>query len=1074
MYAVYVQGSASPIAFFSDCSGKLKQRACCCKSWNYVKRSLGINMKSSVYVLTSASMPLCKSIDKHENGDLVVKKPQLPTWYSPVMEVVISGIEDFSRLLTSIENDYYKAIVRGALVDGVDLNRPVRRRLSRNNEDDANEAGFIGTKQPWVMLDIDKLPLPDSIDLIQSPREAVDYAASLLPDEFSNVTCHWQISGTAGIENIGTVSAHLFYYLTEPLSDEYLKVWAKRLNANIGFRFIDIALFNPVQLHFTANPMYEEDPLAGRRSGFIEKANDCVLINDIEIPPSIQRPRDSRLPENAKGKGFKTILAEMGDHEGGLGFNEPLTRAIASYVVRAGSDLDEGSLIDYLRSRIDAADTSMHSVQQIDRYKSDDYLMSSINGAVQKFSGTQVRPHFNTEELTLSEGEERLETAISTFKNQVIDYIKADDYFTDAPSLAIKATAGLGKTSRIIKDLISYGVLEHGDVHYYVPTHKLSNELMADLDAELSIETPSFTYIRTQLIAGRGQKGKDGQQLCLKHKLADAIAQRGGRVSQQLCESGSEKCEYFDECAYQKQFEGLDQIIPLSKDDSMYPVMGQVLVFTHAHLFLESSRKITQPKLIVVDEAFYQSGIEMTEVDPFDLKDIGPIPNQLFELIINNEPNLLQTLRDKGIDSFDIREALAKIGADNTVNITPSMTAVQQNSALSQQYTANNASLVLEALAAELEITSRGASNAITWDKSKRKIIVARRKRFQVLDAVPAIFIDANLAANVLNLFRQVDNIINIPVERQAVVHQFIDQTFSKTKLLNDKNSHMLQEQIMSFVQAQTGSTLVVCSKSIKDVLAKDSLDNAAFVHFGSLRGLNQFSDYDNVIIIGREQPSAIGIESQAKALWWDSDEGISSLEMKGEIDSKPLIGEQRGYRVRSENIAKAVVTQVHPDCRVQTILEQVRESESTQAIDRLRLLRANGSSQRQVFILSSVPLDITVDHLWSWSNLQKLLALWDEADGILPLNPKHMIKRCPTLALSERTAKDRAKDLKRTLSLMYTLIREDVLYYCCYSKVGQRKPYTALVSSNMVPDAVFRALMGHDGDVKVTYKPAI
>ena len=66
---------------------------------------------------------------------------------------------------------------------------------------------------------------------------------------------------------------------------------------------------------------------------------------------------------------------------------------------------------------------------------------------------------------------------------------------------------------------------------------------------------------------------------------------------------------------------------------------------------------------------------------------------------------------------------------------------------------------------------------------------------------------------------------------------------------------------------------------------------------------------------------------------------------------TKGLQGLQRG----------SVQVQVHPDWRAQLLLEQVREAESEQALDRLRLLRGEGK-QRQVYVLSNVPLNVTVD----------------------------------------------------------------------------------------------------------------
>jgi hypothetical protein len=35
-----------------------------------------------------------------------------------------------------------------------------------------------------------------------------------------------------------------------------------------------------------------------------------------------------------------------------------------------------------------------------------------------------------------------------------------------------------------------------------------------------------------------------------------------------------------------------------------------------------------------------------------------------------------------------------------------------------------------------------------------------------------------------------------------------------------------------------------------------------------------------------------------------------------------------------------------------------------------------------------NVPLNVTVDYGWSWTEYQQLLSLWEEADGVMPLTP--------------------------------------------------------------------------------------
>jgi hypothetical protein len=58
----------------------------------------------------------------------------------------------------------------------------------------------------------------------------------------------------------------------------------------------------------------------------------------------------------------------------------------------------------------------------------------------------------------------------------------------------------------------------------------------------------------------------------------------------------------------------------------------------------------------------------------------------------------------------------------------------------------------------------------------------------------------------------------------------------------------------------------------------------------------------------------------------------------------------------------------VHPDRRVQAVVDQTREAEMVQAIDRLRLVHS--AREKTVYILCNIPLDIPVDELVTWREL--------------------------------------------------------------------------------------------------------
>jgi hypothetical protein len=81
--------------------------------------------------------------------------------------------------------------------------------------------------------------------------------------------------------------------------------------------------------------------------------------------------------------------------------------------------------------------------------------------------------------LTLEEGEELLTDAIRQFHGSIVQARKGGKGLPE--NIAIKAAAGLGKTSQVISELCAGQVKYQKEVHveYYVPTHNLSSQLIA-------------------------------------------------------------------------------------------------------------------------------------------------------------------------------------------------------------------------------------------------------------------------------------------------------------------------------------------------------------------------------------------------------------------------------------------------------------------------------------------------------------------------------------------------------------------------------------------------------------------
>lgn len=111
----------------------------------------------------------------------------------------------------------------------------------------------------WICIDVDGASCV--ADPRIDPRGAAAELRAQLPRELANGRCYYQLSASAGMKP--TTGVHLWYWLDRPAHDGALREWAGRVP------HIDAALFDPIQIHYTAPPRFAglADPCPVRSGG---------------------------------------------------------------------------------------------------------------------------------------------------------------------------------------------------------------------------------------------------------------------------------------------------------------------------------------------------------------------------------------------------------------------------------------------------------------------------------------------------------------------------------------------------------------------------------------------------------------------------------------------------------------------------------------------------------------------------------------------------------------------------------------------------------------------------------------
>jgi hypothetical protein len=619
----------------------------------------------------------------------------------------------------------------------------------------------------------------------------------------------------------------------------------------------------------------------------------------------------------------------------------------------------------------------------------------------------------------------------------------------------IKAEAGSGKTIHTAGAIAKY--LRRVEV--YVATHKLANEWQELIRAR----NPSK---RVRVIRGRNHEDNNGAPMCKLASLADALSAAGQPVFPNLCwkSSGSGTppifCPHYDNCAYIQQFSDSDD----------------VLIYVHDYLGLERTALENRlPSVVVIDESFWSKCVAKFDI-PLSMLRSPLLPprarticNELATAFEHGMPEVQKHILKKATSAQwgKIIDALGKPKAIARPDNQPD----EFERAIAASLPIVRIAMMLRQLRVETQLER--PIQSVQYDHQTQAITVHYRKpitRFTDPDPrhsarIPRfLLLDASADISIIERFFEVDAFEEIQTERNVVVTQCKSTRCSTRHLNADAPDNKTIAAIDELVNrlAAAGDVLVIGpakitgnpSNSSRSLLAGGPKVHLA--HFGAVRGIDEWKDIHMAVIIGRNQPPVSAIEDFARALYFDDPQPL--------MLNAELIDQDRGYSMRDGTLI-GVPVQVHPDTRIQAIMEQIRERESEQALDRLRLVHHAGTP-KQLVLLSNLPLNITVDRLASWQDItakgSRLEQAWQrQSQGVLPLEKNWLAANHPDLWSSPAAA---GKDISRKKGQKpISTIGKMSLFNLEYKPPKQKRWSWCLSASNdpQIAQEALQALLG-------------
>ncbi len=215
-------------------------------------------------------------------------------WQYRSSEHSVGSIAELYALLQKLERDPRACIIRGRYV-GDEAAAPILVGVRDKRISDGKDAtlkpghvprvGELFVDQPLhtLMIDVDDWRPEITDPVLQPEKAAFEFITTVLPGCFHDITFAWQLSGSAGAEkNAGVLKMHLWFFLKTPYNSAQLRAWAATVPS------IDVGVFNPVQVHYTASPRFADgivDPVPVR-SGLSPSFLDLHAV-DLLIPAEV-------------------------------------------------------------------------------------------------------------------------------------------------------------------------------------------------------------------------------------------------------------------------------------------------------------------------------------------------------------------------------------------------------------------------------------------------------------------------------------------------------------------------------------------------------------------------------------------------------------------------------------------------------------------------------------------------------------------------------------------------------------------------------------------------------------------
>jgi len=556
---------------------------------------------------------------------------------------------------------------------------------------------------------------------------------------------------------------------------------------------------------------------------------------------------------------------------------------------------------------------------------------------------------------------------------------------------AIRIDTGLGKTQTAVEEIAK----TDKKVIYAVPTHRLGDGIEKLFAAQ---------GVTAAVFRGRASDDPDnpGAKMCLNLAAVEVALKAHADVNRTCCKYKKQRCQFFDQCSYQRQLKGRPQVWIIASD-----------------LIFHSQAALGKPDALIIDESFWQQslrGIDHDEKEqwtiPFASHVNGPKGRRGLgdQLALQPDDGGVQRRYTAGMTSGALTRLIREEWAHMPkLDMHPGMSAaelkrVATGKTMERILHARRCIRHLEELRRMVSDPNIETSGRLLLDHANGQRVIRWRgvaeisKQFQV----PTLLLDATLPAlevlQVLHPTVMVAADIRVAMPNCVRIRQITGAPTSASKLNNEKHLEEVRRHILQrWFETGRGKTLVVAQMKVAAWLKGKLPSNIALAHYNAIAGLDQYKDVRLLILAGRVQPGPDAIEALAATLSGQMPESVANGKQFNWYKRV-----RRGIRLK-DGSGVAVIGDEHPDPFCEGVRQLVTEGELVQALGRARGVNRTDETPLDIDLLFDVVLPIEVDEVMNWKRPSLYIAT--AAEGVMLEAPIDMVKLWPTLWPNEKAA---------------------------------------------------------------------